>query len=183
MQGGSALFVFGTVDCASGKVGILQMEKVRAILKNVEEYMLLTGSQANSLVNLAAVDAYHEVGILESNDTQGDAHSSALVSQSCGLGRRISIFTKRILRVPCGHFEHQRLVHFEGCAAEPLQTVTAILFGSKWSCLFLRLVLQDALSEVMMWVSVSDAEGFSRTTARFTRKDETRSCQMSRRRF
>ena len=29
------------------------------------------------------------------------------------------------------------------------QTITAILFGSKWSCLLLRNVLQDALSEVM----------------------------------
>ena len=32
--------------------------------------------------------------------------------------------------------------------AEPLQTLTAILPGSKWSCLLLRTVLQDALSEV-----------------------------------
>ena len=39
-------------------------------------------------------------------------------------------------------------MQFEGCVAEPLQTITAILPGSKWSCLFLRIVLQDALSEV-----------------------------------
>ena len=39
-------------------------------------------------------------------------------------------------------------MQFEGCAAEPLTTVTAILSGSKWSCLLLRIVLQDALSEV-----------------------------------
>ena len=32
--------------------------------------------------------------------------------------------------------------------AEPLQTITAILCGSKWSCLPLLVVLQDALSEV-----------------------------------
>ena len=31
---------------------------------------------------------------------------------------------------------------------EPLQTITAILPGSKLSCLLLRIVLQDALSEV-----------------------------------
>ena len=31
---------------------------------------------------------------------------------------------------------------------EPLQT-TAILPGTKWSCLLLHIVLQDALSEVM----------------------------------
>ena len=52
------------------------------------------------------------------------------------------------MRVPCGWFEHQRCVQFEGCAAEPLTTITAILPGSKWSCLLLRIVLQDALSEV-----------------------------------
>ena len=39
-------------------------------------------------------------------------------------------------------------VHFEGCVAEPLQTRTAILPASKWSCLLLRVVLQDAQSEV-----------------------------------
>ena len=48
----------------------------------------------------------------------------------------------------CGYFEHQRRVQFEGCAAEPLTTITAILPGSKWSCLLLRVVLQDALTDV-----------------------------------
>ena len=57
-------------------------------------------------------------------------------------------FPRKILRVLYGHFEHQRRVQFEGCVAEPLQTITAILPGSKWSCLLLRIVLQDALSEV-----------------------------------
>ena len=57
-------------------------------------------------------------------------------------------FPRRILRVLCGYFEHQRRVQLEGCAAEPLITITAILPGSKWSCLLLRIVLQDALSEV-----------------------------------
>ena len=57
-------------------------------------------------------------------------------------------FPRRILRVLCGYFEHQRRVQFEGCAAVSLRTITAILPGSKWSCLLLRLVLQDALSEV-----------------------------------
>ena len=56
--------------------------------------------------------------------------------------------SRKILRVLCGYFEHQRRVQFEGCVAEPLQTITAILLGSKWSCLLLRIVLQDALSEV-----------------------------------
>ena len=31
-------------------------------------------------------------------------------------------FSKKILRVLCGYFEHQRRVQFEGCVAEPLQT-------------------------------------------------------------
>ena len=57
-------------------------------------------------------------------------------------------FPRKILRVLCGYFEHQRRVQFEGCVAEPLQTVTAIFPGSKWSCLLFRSVLQDALSEV-----------------------------------
>ena len=36
-------------------------------------------------------------------------------------------FPRKILRVLCGYFEHQRRVRFEGCVAEPLQTITAIL--------------------------------------------------------
>ena len=57
-------------------------------------------------------------------------------------------FPRKVSRVLCGYFEHQRPVQFEGCVAEPLRTITAILPGSKWSCLLLRIVLQDALSEV-----------------------------------
>ena len=57
-------------------------------------------------------------------------------------------FPRKILWVLCGYFKHQRRVQFEGCAAEPLRTITAILPHSKWSCLLLRIVLQDALSEV-----------------------------------
>ena len=55
---------------------------------------------------------------------------------------------RKILRVLCGYFEHQRRVQFEGCVADPLKTMTAILPGSKWSCLLLRVVLQVALGEV-----------------------------------
>ena len=50
----------------------------------------------------------------------------------------------------CGFFvgiSITRDVQFEGCAAEPLTTITAILSGSKWSCLLLRIVLQDALAK------------------------------------
>ena len=69
---------------------------------------------------------------------------------SSGLGLRDTLqFPTKILRVLCGYFEHQRRVQFEGCAAEPLRTTTAVLPGSKSSCLLLRIVLQDALSEVM----------------------------------
>ena len=65
----------------------------------------------------------------------------------CGLGLGDAFqFPKEDLL--CGYFEHQRLVQFEGCVADPLQTMSAILPGSKWSCLLLRIVLQDALSEV-----------------------------------
>ena len=46
------------------------------------------------------------------------------------------------------HFSFLRkILQVEGCVAEPLQTITA-LPGSKWSCLLLRIVLQDALSQV-----------------------------------
>ena len=41
----------------------------------------------------------------------------------------------------CGYFEHQRRVFFEGCVADPLQTVTDILSGSKWSVLLSRHVM------------------------------------------
>ena len=44
----------------------------------------------------------------------------------------------------CVSCERQRRVQFEGCVAEPLQTTTASLFGSKWSWLPLRVLLPDA---------------------------------------
>ena len=48
-----------------------------------------------------------------------------------------------------GYFEHQRRVQFQKDVRQsPLATITAILPGSKWSCLLLRIVLQDALGEV-----------------------------------
>ena len=40
------------------------------------------------------------------------------------------IFPTKILRV-CGYFEHQRQVQFAGGVLQPLQTITAILPGSK----------------------------------------------------
>ena len=53
-------------------------------------------------------------------------------------------FPRKIMRVLCGNFKHQYKVQFEGCVSESLQTITAILLGSKWSCLLLRIALQDA---------------------------------------
>ena len=55
----------------------------------------------------------------------------------------------KILQILCGNFDNQRRLQFEGCVAEPPQTITAILFGSKWNYFFLRIVLQDTLGEVM----------------------------------
>ena len=34
---------------------------------------------------------------------------------------------RKILQVLCWYFEHQRRVQFEGCVAEPLEAITAIL--------------------------------------------------------
>ena len=57
--------------------------------------------------------------------------------------------TTRILRVLCGYFEHQRRVQVRGCVAEPLKTMRAIVIGSKWSCLLLRIALQNSRSAVV----------------------------------
>ena len=70
------------------------------------------------------------------------------VSHWCGPGQRTSASQGRYCGCYVGYFVHLRRVQFEGCAAEPLRSITAILSGSKWSCLLLRIVLQDALSEV-----------------------------------
>ena len=40
-------------------------------------------------------------------------------------------FPRKFLRVLCGYFEHQRRVQFEGCAAEPITTITATLPSHK----------------------------------------------------
>ena len=44
-------------------------------------------------------------------------------------------FPRKILRVLCGYFEHQRRMQFGGCVAKPLKTIAAFLPGTKWSCL------------------------------------------------
>ena len=74
--------------------------------------------------------------------------SSVSASLWSGLGRRISFSQERSCECFAVFFERQR-VQFERCAAELPRTITAILPGSKWSCLLLRIVLQDVLSEVI----------------------------------
>ena len=81
--------------------------------------------------------------------------------------------SRKILRVLCGYFEHKRNVQFEGCEAELLPTITAILLGSKWICLLLCIVLQDALSEVTKNLSASEIEVFvDNTTAFMNRRNK-----------
>ena len=88
-----------------------------------------------------------------------DVGAAALVLDLAKACKRVSLpvawawathfsFPRKILRVLCWYIEHQRRVQFEGCVAEPLRTITAILPGSKRNCLLQRLLLQDALSEV-----------------------------------
>ena len=90
-------------------------------------------------------------------------------------------FPRKILRVLCGYFEHQRRVQFEGFAAEPLRTITVILPVSKLSCLLLRIVLQDALSEVtkiyltlMLRVFVADIRAIFKGKTRVWQKWQRR---------
>ena len=71
-------------------------------------------------------------------------------------------FPRKILRVLCRYFEHLRRVQFKGCVAEPLRTITVILPGSTWSCLLLRIVVQDALSEVSKNLPSTEVEGLCR---------------------
>ena len=54
---------------------------------------------------------------------------------------------RKILRVLCGYLEHQRGVHFQGCVAEPLQTITPFSQGRSGAACSCVLCLQDALSE------------------------------------
>ena len=69
------------------------------------------------------------------------------VSLLVGLGDAFC-FPRKILWVLCGYLEHQRRVQFEGCGPEPLRTITAICHGQSGVACLLRIVLQDALSEV-----------------------------------
>ena len=72
-----------------------------------------------------------------------DQGALALVLDLAKAFERVSLphssFPRKILRELCGNFEQQRRVQFEGCVAEPLQTITAILSGSKWCALCCRM--------------------------------------------
>ena len=65
----------------------------------------------------------------------------------CGFGRRISIFPGRycVFYVVTSNTTEGTV---RKMCDDPLQTITPILPGSKWTCLLFRIVLQDALSEV-----------------------------------
>ena len=110
------------------------------------------------------------MGRLNGRATAEDRGAVALVLNLAKAFERVSLpvvwawathfsFPRKILRVLCVYFEHRRRVQFEGCVAEPLQTITAIFPGSKWSCLLLRIVLQDALSEVTKVYTTAETEG------------------------
>ena len=58
-------------------------------------------------------------------------------------------FSRQVLRLVRGYFEHQSRVQFEGCVADPPPTTRTILPGSTWSVLLLGIVMQDAMSEVL----------------------------------
>ena len=55
-------------------------------------------------------------------------------------------FPRKILRVLCGYFEHQRREKSEGCVAELPRPSCQ---GPSGVALLLRIVLRDALSEVI----------------------------------
>ena len=71
---------------------------------------------------------------------EGEQGAGALVLDLVKAFERVSLsvvwawathfsFPRKMLRVLSGSFEHQRRVQFEGCVAEPLRTITAILPG------------------------------------------------------
>ena len=65
---------------------------------------------------------------------EGEQEAAVLVPDLAKAFQRVSlpvvwacathfIFPRKMLRVLCGFFEHQRRVQFEGCVAEPLKTI------------------------------------------------------------
>ena len=57
-------------------------------------------------------------------------------------------FPRKILRVLCGYFEHQRRVQFEGCVAEPLQTITAMWPLSEVAKIYPPLKLRVSVDDI-----------------------------------
>ena len=87
-----------------------------------------------------------------------------------------------MLRVLRGYFDHQRRVHFEVGVAEPLCTITAFLPAAKWTCLLQRIVLQDALNEVMKVYPLMKPKAFVDEIRAFM-KYEMKSCEALQKRF
>ena len=99
-----------------------------------------------------------EMGRLKCRAGEKDQGAGALVLDLAKAFERVSLpvvwawarhfsFPRKILRMLCGYFEHQRRVKFEGCVAEPLRTITPSCQGQSGVACF-HVVLQDALGEV-----------------------------------
>ena len=58
-------------------------------------------------------------------------------------------FPQQVLSILCRYFGYQRRDQFEGCVADIVQTITAMLAVSKWSVLLQRIVMRDAMSDVL----------------------------------
>ena len=86
--------------------------------------------------------------LIHENSGEKAAENGNWFRKSVERTRQMAAAAGQILLVLCGHLEHQRRAQIEGCAMEALRSITAMLPGSKWSCLLLRVVLQDALCEV-----------------------------------
>ena len=87
-------------------------------------------------------------------------HSSVVVSQKVvwAWATHVNV-SGRISQVPCGYLEHRRRVQLEGCVAQPLQTITASLVGSKWSFLLPRICAARCLEWSCVSVPAHEAAG------------------------
>ena len=134
--------------------------KFRWVRQKKQEEKLWNSEGRNGGAERTAWEMLLETERIDDKASDMDQGAITLVLDSAEAFERVSLavvwasathfnFPRKMLRVLCGYFEHQRRVQFEGCVAEPLQTITDILLGSKWSCWLLRFVLQDASSEVV----------------------------------
>ena len=85
-----------------------------------------------------AVDLAKKKNIREGKNWKlsGDGHCSFFLPKSCTGSY-------------AGFCSIKRRVQFDGCVADPVQTISAILPGSQRSVLLLRLVVQEAMNEVL----------------------------------